>query len=189
MRLKTWMAVMALAVLAAGGWALWRPAARPDAPPLAGSMAGFQPATSPAPAPDISFSDEAGNSLSLADFRGRLVVLNLWATWCAPCVKELPSLDRLAAEAGPGIAVVALSIDRGGMAEVGPFLAEHGIKTLTPSLDPSSAVLAALGARGLPTTYLIGPDGTLLGRKEGDADWASPETKALLAYYGAAGAD
>jgi thiol-disulfide isomerase/thioredoxin len=106
-----------------------------------------------------------------ADWRGRIVVLNFWATWCIPCVAELPSLDRLAASA-PDFAVLAVSADRTGAEVVSPFLKAHGIAHLTTLLDPHMAAGQAFGVAGFPTTLVIDASGRLRGRLEGPADWA-----------------
>ncbi len=106
-----------------------------------------------------------------SDWRGRIVVLNFWATWCIPCVAELPSLDRLAA-AEPGFAVLAVSADRAGAEVVSPFLKAHGILHLTTLLDPHMEVGRAFGVAGFPTTLVIDATGRLRGRLEGPADWA-----------------
>jgi thiol-disulfide isomerase/thioredoxin len=168
------------AAVGAGGWWFGRwfvaqgDAAAPELPKWA-------PAETPAPAPALAFTDLEGRPASLADFRGRVVLLNLWATWCAPCVEELPSLDRLQSRmGGPGFEVVALSLDRGGRAQVEPFLARIGVRALRPHLDPGSAAMAALRPRGLPTTYLIDREGRIAGRLEGTADWDSPAARRLI---------
>ncbi|WP_431856309.1 TlpA family protein disulfide reductase [Azospirillum sp.] len=133
------------------------------------------------PIKPFAFVDGQGRKVELADFAGRTVLLNLWATWCAPCVKEMPSLDRLqAALGGRDFQVVALSVDRGGRDTVEPFLKKLGIKNLEPYFDQPSASMTALGPRGLPTTLLVGPDGQELGRVEGDVEWDSPEVVAFL---------
>jgi thiol-disulfide isomerase/thioredoxin len=118
--------------------------------------------------------DAAGGAHALAEFAGRGVVLNLWATWCVPCVAELPSLAALAARlASAGVVVVPLSSDRGGAAVVQKFYAGHAIAGLDVWLDPKGAAASALRARGLPTTLLIDRQGRERGRLEGGADWAS----------------
>jgi thiol-disulfide isomerase/thioredoxin len=106
------------------------------------------------------------------DWRGRVVVLNFWATWCIPCVAELPALDRLAG-AAPDFAVLAVSADRTGADVVKPFLAAHGISHLTVLLDPHMQAGGAFGVAGFPTTLVIDASGRLRGRLEGPADWAS----------------
>ena len=141
--------------------------------------------TPPRAMPAIRFVDAAGRAYGLGAYRGRGVVLNLWATWCAPCVAELPSLAALSrAVAGEKIAVLALSSDRGGAAAVERFYAAHRITGLGVLLDPEGAAMGILGARGIPTTYLIGPDGRERGWIEGAQDWAAPaaiaQVKALI---------
>ncbi len=98
----------------------------------------FIPAAPPQPAPEISFTDTAGNPASLADFKGRFVLLNLWATWCQPCLKEMPSLAALQAKLGPALTVLAVSEDRGGAEVVQPFVAKHDFAKLKIYLDPKS---------------------------------------------------
>ena len=131
--------------------------------------------------PDIQFKDDAGRAHSLVEFRGKLVLLNIWATWCIPCRKEMPALDRLETKlGGPEFEVVALSIDRGGPDAVKKFYAENGIEHLPLSIDSSSKVLRDVGAAGLPTTLLIGRRGLEIGRLTGPAEWDSPETVEFL---------
>ncbi len=138
-------------------------------------------ATPPEALPDVHFTTLDGAPRRLADFAGKPVVLNVWATWCIPCVAELPELDRLAA-ANPGLAVLAVSVDRGGAAIVKPFLAAHGIAHLTPLLDHRQDGTTALKVVAYPTTLLIGPEGRLRGRLEGPAAWAggAPAIAALM---------
>jgi len=127
----------------------------------------------PVPAPAISFLDADGASHSLKDYRGSGVVLNLWATWCAPCVAELPSLDALAGKlAGQGVVVLALSSDHGGAAAVRRFYQEHGIKTLPILLDPQGTAMRAFGLNGIPATFLLDAEGQERAREEGGEDWA-----------------
>lgn len=135
----------------------------------------------PKPLPDLQFQDAAGHSMSLSAFRGKTVVLNLWATWCIPCRKEMPTLDRLQAQlGGPKFEVVALSIDRAGLSAIGPFFQKLGITHLAQYADPSGATLASLRAIGLPTTLLINPQGQEVGLLVGPAEWASPDMVAFL---------
>lgn len=130
--------------------------------------------------PAISFQNEAGATMSLADFRGRVVLLNIWATWCPPCREEMPSLDRLNAKlGGPAFEVVALSIDRDS-ALVKPFYQEFEIQTLRGYFDPSSKVSNTLRAPGVPTTLLIDQEGREIGRALGPAAWDSPQVEALI---------
>jgi thiol-disulfide isomerase/thioredoxin len=153
-------------------------------PAFRGSMETFHPSSPPKPAADISFTDAAGRKLTLADFRGRVVLLNFWATWCVPCVEEMPSLDRLQAKlSGRSFAVVAISVDRQGLDLVRPFLARTQIQNLDTYLDPPGASMRAFGVRGLPTTLVIDQEGREAGRIEGMARWDTPEAEALLRHY------
>ena len=130
----------------------------------------------PKPVGAINFDDAQGQSRNLADFKGKVVLLNICATWCGPCRKEMPALDRLQAALGaPDFEVVALSIDRGGMDAVRKFFADIGIGTLAMYLDSSGQALRTLSALGLPTTLLIDREGREIGRLIGPADWDSPE--------------
>ena len=137
---------------------------------------GFTLYETPRPIADLRFEDGNGRAVSLADFRGKLVLLNIWATWCAPCRREMPTLDRLQAElGGPEFEVVALSIDRKGLEVVSAFYAEIGISRLAAYVDGSGKAAGALGIRGMPTTLLIDQDGRELGRLVGPAEWDSTE--------------
>ncbi|WP_247894528.1 TlpA family protein disulfide reductase [Azospirillum sp. B510] len=138
----------------------------------------------PKPMPPLSFVDAEGRRVDLADFKDRVILLNLWATWCGPCVKEMPSLDRLQAQlGGDAFQVVALSLDRGGRAAVEPFYRKTGVEHLTVFLDPASESMKALSLRGLPTTVLVDPEGRELGRVEGAVEWDAPEAVAFLRQY------
>jgi thiol-disulfide isomerase/thioredoxin len=140
----------------------------------------FIPQNPPQPAPAISFTDMAGKPVTLSDFRGTVTLVNLWATWCHPCLKEMPSLEKLAASLGGRLKVVAVSEDFGGAKRVAPFIKEHDLGKLSVYLDPKSAAIAAFKARGLPTSILIGKDGKIVGRVEGGADWQSDRIAAAL---------
>jgi len=131
--------------------------------------------------PDIPFADEQGRVLSLKDFRGKTVLLNIWATWCGPCRKEMPTLDRLQARlGGERFQVVALSIDRGGPSVVRKFYAETGVRDLALFVDASGRAGSSPGLVGLPGTLLIDPEGREVGRLIGPAEWDSPEMIAFL---------
>jgi thiol-disulfide isomerase/thioredoxin len=120
--------------------------------------------------------DGEGRSLTLADFRGRIVLLNLWATWCTPCREEMPTLDRLQARlGGTDFEVVALSIDHDGIAAVRKFYQEIGIKHLRIYNDPTTDATARLGVIGIPATLLIDREGREVGRALGPAEWDAPE--------------
>lgn len=135
----------------------------------------------PRPVPEIRFQDGEGGALTLADFRGRVVLLNLWATWCAPCRKEMPTLDRLEARlGGKAFIVVALSIDRKGVDAVRRFYREVGAKHLAVYLDPAGQGSRGLAVPGVPTTLLIDPEGREVARKMGAAEWDSAAIVSLI---------
>ena len=128
------------------------------------------------PLPELTFQDGAGRARSLADFRGKVVLLNVWATWCAPCREEMPALDRLQAKlGGPGFEVVALSIDQQGPQVVRKFFAEVGVKALEPYIDPAGAAAFKLATVGLPTTLTIDRAGREIGRHVGPKAWDAPD--------------
>lgn len=127
------------------------------------------------------FVDGAGRDLTLADFRGRVVLLNIWATWCVPCREEMPTLDALQEKlGGDDFRVLPLSIDRAGMTVVRRFYDEIGIRHLGMYLADSTRAMLAFGALGLPTTILIDRDGFERGRLVGPAEWDSPEVVAQI---------
>lgn len=150
---------------------------------LKGDMAGLQLIDGETAAPELVFfaGQDEEKQLGLDDFKGRVLVLNLWATWCAPCVHELPSLDRLQAElGGDDFEVVALSMDRGGAETVVPFLDELEIQHLGVYTDRKSKTMRALKSASLPITLIIDKNGEMVGRFDGPAAWDGAETKALL---------
>lgn len=127
----------------------------------------------------FTFQDKDGRILTLADFRGRALIVNFWATWCTPCIKELPALDRLArAKRGEGFDVLAISIDRSGMSAVRNFLEENEIEALEAYVDPSGKASEMAGAVGLPVTLIVDAEGREIGRASGEAEW---DGKAALA--------
>jgi thiol-disulfide isomerase/thioredoxin len=153
-------------------------------PAAAQSPAGFALHESPRPLQEIEFENGQGEAMSLADFRGRIVLLNIWATWCAPCRREMPTLERLQAElGGPDFEVVALSIDRKGLPVVKEFYEELGLQELGMYVDPSAKASRELSALGVPTTLLIDREGNELGRLLGPAEWDSPEMVGFIRGY------
>jgi thiol-disulfide isomerase/thioredoxin len=140
----------------------------------------FSPAAAPRPAPEIAFTDIEGKPASLADLRGKPAVVNLWATWCQPCLREMPSLERLQQKLGDKLIVAAVSQDRSGEKAVTPFLAKLGLDKVKVYLDPKSEVGKAFGVRGLPTSIVLDAEGREVGRVEGAADWDSDKMLAVL---------
>ncbi len=143
----------------------------------------FIPLTPPRPAPAGSFADLEGNTVSLSDFAGKIILVNLWATWCEPCVREMPSLERMQARLGDKITVVAISEDRAGGKAVEPFIGKLGLKSVKTYLDPKSTVERAFEVQGLPTSFLIDRKGKVLGRVEGAAEWDSPKLLETLESF------
>ena len=147
-----------------------------------GAMAAFLVKKERRAAPDIAFQDGTGGALKLSQWQGRVVLINLWATWCAPCRKEMPALAQLQADMGSAdFEVVAISVDRKGVEASAAFLADTGATALKLYMEPSSEILNQLQALGLPATLLIDRRGREIGRLLGPADWASPEARALIA--------
>lgn len=138
----------------------------------------------PNPVATISFNDADGHARSLADFRGKVLLLNIWATWCVPCRKEMPALDRLQAGlGGANFQVIPVSIDRGGMETIGKFYGEVGVHNLAMYSDSSGQVLHQVRAVGLPTTVLVNRAGLEIGRIVGPAEWDAPEIAEFLKPY------
>lgn len=149
-------------------------APRACTPPPA-ALGKYQPAMEGKQIPATAFIDADGTEKSLADLRGQGLIVNFWATWCAPCVKEMPALDRLAEVAGPrGLRVLALSADREGASVVRRFYDVNRIGHLPVALDKMSRVARAIGVDGLPTTVLYDSEGREIGRVIGVAEWDTP---------------
>ena len=171
-----------------GGDAACKPAvelARKVAPFARGEVAAFNISTSPLKIPNLAFQDASGAKLGLDHWRGRTVLLNLWATWCVPCRKEMPALDALERRlGGPGFEVVAVNIDTRDLDKPKAFLKEIGIQKLAYYADPSAKVfqdLKAVGrAFGMPTTLLLDPQGCEIGSVAGPAEWASEDAIKLI---------
>jgi thiol-disulfide isomerase/thioredoxin len=152
-----------------------------EPPPLDGQMARFQWHDAPVPVTDTGFAAPDGTVLTLTSFPGQVLLVNFWATWCAPCVEEMPHLNALQQDAGsPRFQVLTISQDREGTAKAQGFLDKHGLAALQAHTDARWDLGRALKLRGLPTTLLIDAEGRELGRFEGPADWAGPEARALI---------
>ena len=146
-----------------------------------GALTAFVVHPEPKPLDEIAFQDEQQKPLTLAQWKGRVVLVNLWATWCGPCRKEMPELAELQERLGSDdFEVVAISVDRQGAEVARPFLDEVGADALKLYLDPTTKVLNDFKAVGLPATMLIDRAGREVGRMFGPADWASPEAIRLI---------
>ncbi|MGO9741133.1 MAG: TlpA disulfide reductase family protein [Roseiarcus sp.] len=168
--MRSALALAGLVLLAAGAWLYL----------TAPERHGFHASAARGPVSLSDFEDAAGRPVSLASFRGKLVVLNLWAAWCAPCLEEMPALDRLAGklppdrfavvavtEAGPGDALARRAFDRLRLAHLALYL------------DPAGNIAREMGARGTPTTVILGPRGEALAYREGAAEW---DSDAMISY-------
>lgn len=173
------LATACLLGLAAVGGAL---AAEP--PKFAGLAGDFSPIDPPEQIAAPNFQDKMGQPVNLDSFKGKVVVLNFWATWCPPCVAEMPALDKLQSElGGADFTVVAVSTDRQGIKKSAPFYRRAGITHLELYNDARGGLLDAFQGHALPITILIDRDGKVVGRMEGPAQWDSAEAKALIAHY------
>lgn len=131
-------------------------------------------------APDTAFTDPDGEEVSIASFAGKPVLVNLWASWCVPCVKELPTLEKLR-DGQSAVQVIAVSQDMGPAASVAAFLDKHGVGEFAAFQDSKMALSGALGAEILPTSVLYDAKGREIWRFVGDLDWTSAEAAKLLA--------
>ncbi|WP_424989870.1 TlpA family protein disulfide reductase [Fluviibacterium sp. S390] len=143
----------------------------------------------PKPVSEQAFWDVDGSTLTLADFEGEIVLLNFWATWCAPCRKEMPGLNRIQAEMGDdGFRVVTLATGRNNPAGIDRFFSEYGITHLPRYTDPKQAVAREMSILGLPITVILNRDGQEIARLRGDAEWDSDSARAILTALKEAGA-
>ncbi|GGC46239.1 thiol:disulfide interchange protein TlpA [Chelatococcus reniformis] len=198
-RRASWLVAVAALVAAAGAAALyWRASSRNVAEAQCGrwdaasvdalakgEVAGVRVARTPEPAPPIAFQAANGAARTAADFSGRVILLNLWATWCVPCRKEMPALDALqAALGGPDFEVVAVNMDGRDPAKPRRWLTDNGISNLVYYADPQGKVFQALRsaerASGLPTTLVVNRRGCVVANLDGPAEWASADAQALL---------
>ncbi|WP_428648126.1 thiol:disulfide interchange protein TlpA [Roseibium sp.] len=150
-----------------------------------GDVAAFLPASAPLDLTNLTFRGPDDQPVTMTDFKDRTILLNLWATWCAPCRLEMPALDALQADMGnEDFQVVTVNLDRGGPEKPKAFLEEIGVSDLAYYHDSSNGILKDLRkvarATGLPTTILVDPDGCEIGTMYGPAEWASGDAKALI---------
>jgi len=156
------------------------------AKPLArGEVAAMNISTAPQPMPDLAFNGPDGQRKTLADFRGKTLLFNMWATWCVPCRAEMPALDRLQAALGSEkFEVVTVNIDTSRLERPKAFLSEIGVKSLAFYADPKAEIFQQLKqdgqVLGLPTTFLVSPEGCEIGLMSGPASWDSADGKALI---------
>ena len=175
----------ALAMVAANAWLDGLSEGEPDAAPERAAPYNHWPtfdADGPRrPVPQTGILDLAGNTRYLGEFQGRVVMVNIWATWCAPCRRELPSLLRLEdALSDDGFRLITIATDRRGAAVVGPFLEAHGASSLLTYLDPDGEAYESLGAEAIPTTILLDRRGREIGRHRGAVQWDNPITVANI---------
>ena len=157
-----------------------------DLPDAAAALTQVMPTT----APPLRFTDATGRQLTLQDYLGHALVVNLWATWCGPCIAEIPSFAALAPRVkASGALILPISIDLTGAAVVRPFFARHGISDLPILLNQDGSNMQVLGSNGIPVSVVIDPQGRLVARLDGAANWNTPATDDLFAQPGRPGAD
>jgi thiol-disulfide isomerase/thioredoxin len=185
-RARILLPVIALIVLAlgAGGfwyWQIWSAQPAPGGIAASALPQGFKPMDPPMQMGGYVFQDADGNAVKLADFKGRPILLNIWAKWCAPCLAEMPKLNALQAGATPGtLAVVTVAVDEPDPAKVRNFLANRRWDALKPYLDPKNVFAKALDIKSIPVSLLIDKDGFALVRVDAPVDWFSDEAIQLL---------
>jgi len=155
--------------------------AAPAAPAAPDSRGKVDRSHTGQPAPDTEFDDPDGETVTLESFRGKPVLVNFWATWCAPCVKEMPTLDRLAAKSGDKLQVIAVSQDSGGREKVDEFFSKAKLTALEPYMDSKLALMGEMRVDVLPTTILLDSKGREVWRVVGEEDWTSARAAALIA--------
>lgn len=200
--MKKWFLFPAAAVLIAGGW-LALPLGESDqprgeeigqlpvdtigrdtGPALIGEMALFRELDRPTEPATVVWRTLEGDQISLAEYAGKVVLLNFWATWCGPCMQELPGIDSIAAQLGSDrFAVIAVNLDAEPERNAQAFADRLGLTTLDLFVDPEFRSADALRLRGMPTTYLFDADGQLIGMLEGSAEWDAAESVELLHHY------
>ena len=153
-------------------------------PKITGHMQNFTLAPAARSRAGVQWKDGDGKAVGLDDYKGKVVLLNFWATWCAPCIRELPSLDRLQASlAGDDFSVVALNINREGKRKAKRMMRRLKLKNLGLNLDREVMVAKSLGVLNIPTTFLFDRKGREIGKLEGGAEWDEKESITLIRYF------
>ena len=136
----------------------------------------------PQPVPTVAFVDQADVQTTLEAFKGKYILLNFWATWCAPCRKEMPSLQALQTEfGGDGFQVVTIATGRNSVTGIRKFFEEVGVIDLPQYRDPTQALARQMAVLGLPISVILDPEGNEIGRLRGDAHWDSDSARAIIA--------
>ncbi len=160
------------------------PARADDPPSFAGKVGPYVLVRPEKPVPFQTLLGANGKPLDVSAWKGKVLLVNFWATWCAPCIVEMPTLDRLqGALGGDRFEVVTIALDRQGIDKVGPFWKEHGYKHLKIVLDPKWATARKLGVDSLPQTFVVDRRGKVVGYLVGPAEWDSDKAKVLMRYY------
>jgi len=153
-------------------------------PPLSGWMENFVPVAERSEPVPLTLQKQDNSSVALDDWRGKIVLLNFWATWCSPCIREMPSILRLSEKlGGDDFAVIALSQDIRGWEKIAPFLAKHDLAGLPVYADPGIKGTRLFRVKAMPTTILLDRKGREIGRLAGHAEWDSGEALALIRHY------
>jgi thiol-disulfide isomerase/thioredoxin len=176
--------LIAVLALGAGGAWYWHSVNQPPPPAELAASAlpeGFKPMNPPIQMGDYAFQDADGNTVRISDFKGRPVILNIWAKWCAPCLAEMPKLNQLQAGTAPGtLAVVAVAVDEADPQKVRNFLANRRWDSLKPYLDPKNVFAKALDIKSIPVSLLIDKNGFALVRVDAPVDWYADDAIRLL---------
>ncbi len=135
------------------------------------------------PFPDLAFYDGNGNARRLSDFQGKPVLVNFWATWCAPCIRELPQLQTLSQEYSKSLHIITIAQDRKGFETITPFIKHHQLEHLDHYWDKKNREFRKLGMRGLPMSFLIDAQGRLIATIQGEIDWLEPDVVAFLTQH------
>ena len=172
-------AFLALTMVIAPGWAHAQDGVCEKSPPKGASWRSAKPG---APFPETVFYTGLGEPKTVKDYAGKGLVLNFWATWCGPCVREMPALDALQKDQGTAmnLAILPIGLDRGGARAIDPFYAENNLTNLPVLIDDKRKMARSIGVHSLPTTILVDRNGMEIGRFLGDEVWNAPEMIAFL---------